>query len=103
MKTSLCVLNVRYFEGRQGFRLPRSHVGLERELEVVGMAMAHSILTEGPFHVPALHPGIFQFLLSLRGLEKYYPQIDDIPVTAQTSDLIALIQDVSEILSGVII
>ena len=37
----------RYFEGRVGYRLPRSHVGLEMELEVVGMTMAHSLLTEG--------------------------------------------------------
>ena len=92
----------RYFEGRAGYRLPKSHVGLEMELEVVGMAMAHSLLTDGPFHIPALHPGIYQFLLShSRGLDQYYPQMEDIPITAQTIDLISLIEDVSSYYKGI--
>lgn len=83
----------RYFEGKPGYRLPKSHLGLEMELEVVGMAMGHSLLTEGPF-LPALHPCIFQYLLGLGDLH-YFPQIDDIPETPQTADLISLMENVS--------
>ena len=66
------------------------------------MAMAHSLLTDGPFHIPALHPGIYQFLLShSRGLDQYYPQMEGIPITAQTIDLISLIEDVSSYYKGI--
>ena len=45
-------------------------------LEVVGMAMAHSLLPGGPLHIPALHPGLYQFLLSDSSLATHYPKFD---------------------------
>ncbi len=77
-----------------GHRLPKSQIGSEGALEVVGMAMAHSLLSGGPLHIPALHPGLYQFLLSDSSLAMHYPKFEDIPVTAQTSDFLSLIEEV---------
>lgn len=92
--SSLC----RYFEGRIGRRLPKSHFGIENELEVAGMAIAHSMLAEGPMHCPALHPGLYKLLSIDAVIDEnsldYLPEVEDIPVNAQTGDLITLIKEV---------
>ena len=62
------------------------------------MAIGHSIFTQGPMHIPALHPGLYKFLSVNSVFEEsfdFLPEMEDIPANAQTSDLIAIINEVT--------
>ncbi len=84
--------------GKAGRRLPKSHCGIETELEIAGIALGHSMLTGGPIHHPAIHPGLYRYLSLDAMVEISFddlPMIEDIPLNAQTGDLIMMIEEVS--------
>lgn len=89
----------RFFEGLPGRRLPKSHLGIELQLEIVGMAWGHSMLSEGPIEHPSLHPGLFRYLCMNPGehVDQFVVAVEfeDIPRTAQTLEVISLIEMVS--------
>ena len=96
----LQVINDNYFEGRQTKRLPKCHLGVEVEFEMIGLAIGHSLISGGP-GFRCIHPAIVRFLLAEEPRSHFeLPSIEDIPKNAQTEDLLLLIDEVIDYLTN---
>ena len=89
----LKAVNDRLFEGVSDRRVPKKDISMEMMFEVAGMMFSHSILQEGPA-LPCLSPFIFEYVLHGE-TTNCHPLIEDIPLNMSTSELISVIEKVS--------
>lgn len=86
-------MNDRLFEGQATRRVPKRDSSLERNLELAGIMIGHSILQGGPAF-PCLCPAVCSYLLygdRDKALEEF-PSVEDIPSNAATEGIVTLIK-----------
>ena len=89
------LINDNWFEGNSSCCVPKKDCNLERNFEICGMMIAHSILQGGP-GFPCLCPPVFSYILygdKDKALQEL-PTRDDIPLNASTEGLWDFIQEV---------
>ena len=87
--------NNEYFEGPIDRRVPKKDWGMEHNMELTGIMIAHSITQGGP-GFPFLCPPVVQFLLTLDrdAAINALPMVTDIPKNLSTIDLLDLLSEV---------
>ena len=93
LEKMMIALDSKLFEGNPCRRLPLKGRELEGMFKIAGMMQAHSVLQGGP-SLSNLNPVVYGCLMT-DSIEQSLTeplQVDDIPLTAGTDDLIRLIQ-----------